>query len=491
MIVSSHMWGPGSSPGRQGSGSSVGRNVEPRPHVCRNGGPPAGWISAVCGVALVLLSAHPATQAPPTIVLDHVRLIDGTGAAARENMRVTIRGDRIEQVEPATTAEQVRLKPDPTSEHAGDRPPGPPAASKPVEVVDLTGKTVIPGLIDLHFHMEDDPRLAIRQLVNGVTTFREPGEWIESFDVLRALIAREQLPGPRMALAGPHIDGERPAYPADAYVARDPDEARVAAETNIAGGAEAIKIYFRLPLASAKAVIDVCHAHHVPCVAHLEIEDARQMLAAGLDGIEHITSFGTSVVPRIRAERYRQQVLLDNSARRDGRYALFADADLDGPDAERLYEVLARTHPFVNPTLAVFEVRQGAPRDGAKRDPAVDLRGFDTMKRLTREVARHGARITLGGHSTVPFAGRAEAPWRELELMVDAGLTPLEALTAATGTGAASLYRSKDLGTIEAGKLADLAVLDRDPSTDIHAIRSVSRVMVGGRWVNREAYASW
>jgi imidazolonepropionase-like amidohydrolase len=407
-------------------------------------------------------------QTPPALVLDHVRLIDGTGAEPRENMRVTIRGDRIEQIEPASAA-----------------------TGTAAEVLDLTGRTVMPGLIDLHFHMEDDPRLAVRQLVNGVTTFREPGEWIESFDVLRTLLAREQLPGPRMALAGPHIDGERPAYPADAYVARDPDEARLAAETNIAGGAEAIKIYFRLPLASAKAVIDVCRAHHVPCVAHLEIEDARQMLAAGLDGIEHITSFGTSVVPRRRAEQYRQQVLLDNDARRDGRYALFADADPEGPDAQRLYDVLARTHPFVNPTLAVFEVGPGATREGAKLDPAVGVRGFDAMKRLTREVARHGARITLGGHSTAPFAARGEAPWRELELMVDAGLTPLEALTAATGTGAASLYRSRDLGTIETGKLADLVVLDRDPAADIRGIRSVSRVMVGGRWVNREAYASW
>ena len=75
--------------------------------------------------------------------------------------------------------------------------------------------------------------------------------------------------------------------------------------------------------------------------------------------------------------------------------------------------------------------------------------------------------------------------------MVAAGLTPLEALTAATGTGAASLHRSADLGTLEPGKLADVIVLDRDPSADIHAIRSVGRVMVGGRWIDRERYLAW
>ena len=113
------------------------------------------------------------------------------------------------------------------------------------------------------------------------------------------------------------------------------------------------------------------------------------------------------------------------------------------------------------------------------------------MKRLTHEAFRRGARITLGGHSTVPFADRGEAPWRELELLVEAGMTPLEALTAATATSAASMHRLQDLGTLEAGKLADLVVLQRDPSADIHAIRTVDRVMLGGKWVDVQRYRSW
>jgi imidazolonepropionase-like amidohydrolase len=224
----------------------------------------------------------------------------------------------------------------------------------------------------------------------------------------------------------------------------------------------------------------------------LEILDARDLLRAGLDGIEHITSFGTSVVSFRRAEKYRQAVLADNSARSDGRYALFAEADLAGAEAQRLYQVLERTHPFVNPTLAVFEVRAGAKREGSKQDPAIDLKGYAQMKALTLAAFQHGARITLGGHSTVPFAGRGEAPWRELELLVESGLTPLQALTAATSTSAASLGRpGAELGAIVPGKLADLLVLSQDPSRDIHAIRSVERVMSGGRWVDLARYRSW
>jgi imidazolonepropionase-like amidohydrolase len=408
------------------------------------------------------------SAATAVLVLDHVRVIDGTGAPPRDDMRVVVRGDRIESVGPVTA--------------------GVPAGATRL---DLAGRVVMPGLIDLHFHIEKDPKLAVRQLANGVTSFRDPGQWIDQFDPLKDIMRQEHLPGPRMSLAGPHIDGEHPAYPADAYVARDPEEARLAAEHNVADGATALKIYFRLPLASAIAVVRVCQAHGIPCTAHLEILDARDLLLAGLDGIEHITSFGTSVVPWRRAEQYRQAVLLNNDARRDGRYAMFADANLAGPEARRLYEVLERTHPFVNATLAVFEVRAGAKREDAAQDPAIDLKGYGVMKQLTLEAFRHGARLTLGGHSTVPFAGRGEAPWRELELLVDAGLTPIQALTAATATSAASLHRSQDLGTIEAGKLADLIVLRQDPSRDIHAIRSVERVLANGAWVDVARYRSW
>jgi imidazolonepropionase-like amidohydrolase len=431
----------------------------------------SAWSVVAAATSIIGGDVGVRAQPAPVIVLDHVRLIDGTGADPRDDMRIVVRGDRIVSVAPARDA----------------------AADIPADAarVDLAGRVVMPGLIDLHFHIEKDPRLAIRQLANGVTSFRDPGQWIEQFEPLREIMQREHLSGPRMSLAGPHIDGERPAYPADSYVARDPEEARLAAEHNIADGATSLKIYFRLPLASAQAVVRVCQAHHVPCTAHLEIVDARDLLTAGLDGIEHITSFGTSVVPWRRAEQYRQTVLQNNDSRRDGRYALFANAELAGAEAQKLYAVLARTHPFVNPTLAVFEVRQGVPRKGSTVDPAVDLKGFAAMKQLTLEAFRHGARLTLGGHSEVPFAGRGEAPWREIELLVEAGLTPLQALTAATSTSAASLNRAADLGTIESGKLADLIVLAQDPSRDIHAIRGVERVMTGGAWVDIARYRTW
>ena len=110
------------------------------------------------------------------MVLDNVRLIDGSGAAPIESGRIVITGGRITAIGPAATT---------TAPAAAER-------------VDLSGKTVIPGLIDLHFHIENDPRLALRQLSHGVTAFRDPGQWNEKFVELRRMVAADGLPGPRI-----------------------------------------------------------------------------------------------------------------------------------------------------------------------------------------------------------------------------------------------------------------------------------------------------
>ena len=421
-------------------------------------------------IVLVALATVTAGQAPKPLVLDHVRLIDGTGGAPVDDGRIVLSGDRVTAAGPAATT------PAPSgSEH-----------------VDLTGKTVIPGLIDLHFHIENDPRMALRQLANGITSFRDPGQWNEKFVELRRMVAADGLAGPRIFTTGPHIDGENPAYPADSVVARDPEEARRHAETSVAQGATALKIYFRLPLASAKVVVDVCHAHRIPCTAHLEILDARELIGAGLHGIEHITSFGISLVPRVTAEAYRQAVLRNNDARRDGRYRVFADDDLDGPEAAALYAVLRQRRPWVDATLAVFERREDKPAEGTTAEMSkIMAAGFAKMKQLTGRVAREGGRVVMGGHTEVPFAARGEAPWRELELLVESGLTPLQAITAATSTAAGFLYRERELGTLRPGFHADLVVLRDNPAADIAAVRTVERVMVAGRWVEVDKYRGY
>jgi hypothetical protein len=203
---------------------------------------------------LVLLASLALTLAqPPTVVvLDGARLVDGTGRPPIENARIVIERDRIISAGPA----------------------GDVAVPRGAERVDLAGRTVLPGLVDVHFHLGNappNPALALLQLANGVTSFRDPGQWDEANEGLRAVIETDGLHGPRIHVAGPHIDGPGPTpYPRDAVVARDAEEARMFAERAIAQGATAIKIYFRLPLGSARAVIDVCRARGVISTEHLE-----------------------------------------------------------------------------------------------------------------------------------------------------------------------------------------------------------------------------
>jgi hypothetical protein len=159
-------------------------------------------------LALATMAALPAAvgarQPPRPLVLDNVRIVDGTGARPIEQGRLVIAGERIAAIGPADTV----------------------TAPADAERLDLAGRTITPGLIDLHFHIENDPKMALRQLSHGVTAFRDPGQWDEKFVALRKMLADEGLAGPRIFTAGPHIDGERPAYPDDAVVARDATEAR-------------------------------------------------------------------------------------------------------------------------------------------------------------------------------------------------------------------------------------------------------------------------
>jgi hypothetical protein len=423
---------------------------------------------AILLLAVSFLDAQPRTaDRRRALVLENLTLIDGTGAAPVTDARIVIEGERI---------------------RAAGRVNGPNAAER----VDLGGATVLPGLIDAHLHIEKDPKLVLRQLAYGVTSFRDPGQWMEAFEPLKALMSADRLPGPRFSMCGPHIDGENPAYPLDSYVARDPEAARRQAERAIAGGATAVKIYFRLPLESALAVIEVCRKRRVVSTAHLEIVDARDLLRGGLNGLEHITSFAVSLMPPREAEKYRQAVLQDNTARTEGRYRVFASLNLDGPEARDLFDVVRKTRPFIDATLAVFEVR---PPPGDKRFPPefqeVAVKGFAQMKQLTLLLHRNGGRVVLGGHTNVRFAGRGEAPLRELELLVESGLTPMEAIQAATLNGAQFLFRDKDLGSIENGKLADLIVMPGDPLKDISAVRRVERVMIGGTWIDIAKYRSY
>lgn len=392
----------------------------------------------------------PAANKPLAIV--GVQLIDGLGGPPVKDAAVVVQGGVI-------VSSGVR-----TAVTVPDN----------AEVIHGAGLTLLPGLIDAHFHIDNDNGLPSLYLAHGITSVRDPGQWIEAYDAVRQ--SGQQIP--RLFLAGPHLDNSPPAYPADSIIVRDAEETRLAVNRFIDQGASVIKVYFRLPLALIRIATETAHERGIPVTSHLEIVDAADAIRAGVDGIEHVTSFGTALLPPRDAEKYRQAVLADNNARREGRYKVWSEIDLASPRVAPLLELIVSRKVFISPTLAVFE-----RRPGDENTNEMHTRGFSQMLKFVGMAKRQGAHVVVGSHSSVPHAPRGWAFQREMELLVESGLTPMEAILAATSENA-RFFRIEDrLGTIAKGKLADLVLVEGDPIKDIGAMRRVKMVMLNGQWV--------
>lgn len=384
-------------------------------------------------------------------------LIDGRGGLPIPDATVVWRGSKIVAAGPRATV----------------------AIPGDASVMNVAGLTILPGLIDAHFHTSDEPA-NIRNtpplfLSHGVTTLREPGRPIAVYDP----VFKAEAPMPRLFLTGPHFDQSPPAWPNNAVIIPSPDEARKAVDRYVAQGASAIKVYYRLPLDSIEATCAQAHQHRIPVTAHLELVDADAAIRAGLDGIEHVTSFGTLLAEPQAAEEFRQAVARDNEARQNGRYRLWADLDLDrSPRVAPLIKLMVERRIWFCPTLATFERRDGDRGAGLHH-----VRGFENMLKFVGLCHRAGVPIVVGSHT---FASHAEFGWayqRELELLVEAGLSPLAAIAAGTGENARFLGCAERLGTIEPGRQADLVLVSGEPHADIKAMYKVRNVILNGNWV--------
>ncbi|MEX2302496.1 MAG: hypothetical protein WD733_16255, partial [Bryobacterales bacterium] len=287
------------------------------------------------------------------LLIQNTTIIDGTGHAAQPGMQLLVSGNRIERIGPAGSF----------------------SAPAGTLTIDATGKTVVPGFFDAHFHIADDVTLVPAFVARGITSARDPGAWMELFEPVKKWQREHNVPAPRLFLCGPHLDGPGPAYPTDSVVILSPPEARRVVQKQVEQGATAIKVYFRLPVESIHAATYEAHRLGVPVTAHLEIIDPRDAVEAGIDGIEHITSLGIALIPPMEAERYRQAILKDNNARRDGRYQMWAGIDPESPQALELARFLAKHGTYVDPNLAVFERQPGDKEENIE----VQAKGFRNM----------------------------------------------------------------------------------------------------------------
>ena len=415
------------------------------------------------------------------VALTHVRVIDGTGAPARADQTVIVRDGRIAQIGAAAAV----------------------AVPSGARVLDLTGKSVIPGLVMVHEHLfyptgpgvygnvaESFVRL---YLAGGVTSMRTGGNMNGYGDIgLARSIARGEKPGPWIDATAPYLEG--PGLGLDQiHELTGPDDARRMVDFWADAGATSFKVYMHITRAELGAAVAEAHRRGLKVTGHLCSVTYREAASLGIDNLEHGFFVSTDFVPNKQPDVCPGQ----NTG-----LATIATLTPDSARVRDLIKFLVDHHVAITSTLTVFETftpGRPMPRGLDVLDPILreqfEQRYAATQRDTTRRFeaifaharALEVAFMRAGGlllSGTDPTGGGGVVPGfsnqRELELLVESGLTPLEAIKVGTLNGATYLGRAKDVGSIARGKQADLVVIDGDPSTNIADVEHVEMVFRDG-----------
>ena len=317
-------------------------------------------------------------------------------------------------------------------------------------------------------------------IAHGVTGARDLGGDLKQLDRWRDEIARGVRVGPRIFRAGPYVDGPKDGMPADraaaTLIVKTPDEARRAVSTLKQSGVDLIKIHNALPRDAFFALMEEARKQRLPVAVHLPRTGIRSEEAsdAGVRSLEHTENLIESVV---FADPLRKKGDLD---------ALNEFAD---EKAAEVFARFARNGTFYTPTLIAY---QEAIRMREKTNPAsaaARKKIFPRFRQLVGLMQRSGVRLLAASDFAWPDLTLRPgiSLHDELELLLEAGLTPVQALQAATVNAARSLNVADKLGTIEKGKIADLALLDANPLADIANTRKIRAVVIGGKLIEKTA----
>lgn len=401
----------------------------------------------------------PKSKSP--LVLLGATLIDIKGKPSIPNSAVVIEGDRIVAAGPRA---QI-------------------AIPKGATIVDASGKYLLPGLWDMHSHFYQ-VEFGPTYLAAGITTARDVGNEFEFGTALRDAAKERRGLGPRMLLAG-YIDGKNDGHSFDVQV-DTPEAARAAVQRYKNAGFEQIKIRDHVKLEILKVITAEAHRLGMTVTGHVpEGMNALQAVEAGMDQLNHINYVATGFVP--------------NSGLPHGQPPL--SLDLESADSKQALRLFKERGTVIDPTMAVLELmtrptnvaietfEPGAAKvapelveqiakKGAPPEAAAQVRdAIATLLKIIGALHRAGIPIVAGTDVGAP----GHTLHRELELYVKAGLTPLEALQTATLVPACVMRQENEVGTIEAGKRADIIILDANPLDNISNIRKIRFVVTQGR----------
>jgi len=428
------------------------------------------------------------------VVLQHVRVIDGTGRAAIEDQDVIIEHGRIASVRASAEA----------------------PAAEGTTILDLRGYSVMPGIVGMHNHLyyiaepdrssqgSSEPPVLLPQMMfsaprlylgGGVTTMRTTGSVEPYADLnLKREIDEGKLPGPHIDATGPYLEGAH-SYFIQMHELSSPEEARQMVGYWADRGVTSFKAYMNITRAELKAAIDEAHKRGIKVTGHLCSVTYPEAAELGIDDLEHGFFVNTQLDPGKKPDECSASM---------GDYTL-EHMDPNGAEAKALIETLVKHHVAITSTLPVFE-------DGVPGRPPLRQATLEVMSPQARE-AYFYARSQQANHQ---WSGKAAAflkrdmelerafsaagglllagpdptgdggvvpgfgDQREIELLVEAGFSPVEAIQIATLNGAIYLGKQDQIGSIVAGKNADLVIIKGDPATTISDIEKVELVFKDG-----------
>jgi imidazolonepropionase-like amidohydrolase len=370
------------------------------------------------------------------------------------------------------------------------------------QVVEGRGKYLMPGLADMHAHLIREEDLLL-YVARGVTTVRNM--WGAPVHLAwRERIARGGLVGPTIVTAGPIVDGENPTHDGS-LVVRNAQEAQEAVALHQRAGYDFVKIYSDLPLPAFEALVAAARSAGLPVAGHVPrpVGMARAALG-GQRSIEHLSAFSEAIQkddsPVLgkfdRASRARKLDFID-----EGRIAPLVDQIR----ASGAWVCPTRVVWSVNDSPAAMKQRLARPEmkyvgrfdvaiweselDRSAEQVAADARGNAFGDRILEALHRGHANLLVGTDTANPFVVPGYSVHEELALFVRAGLTPYEALSAATRR-AAEFLGQNDVGTIAVGKRADLLLLEGNPLVDVRETERIAGVMARGRWLGKPDLAA-
>jgi imidazolonepropionase-like amidohydrolase len=394
-------------------------------------------------------------------------VIDGTGSAPKPHAVVIVNGNKIVDVLNNDTK-----YPDYYSH-------------QPVSVLNLTGKYIIPGLFDMHAHVAGVLKNSYNQtksenmlkmlLANGVTTIRNPGGPTEQSVALKENVTTGKIKGPRIFTAGRLINDPQIPIPFVEKQVKTEQEVRQEVRLQAASGVDYIKLYVGLSPNLVRAAIDEAHHDGIKVIGHLYLTSWTYAAKLGIDALTH----GIPVSPYL-LPKDKQRIFIENSLGPFDHFLWLSLVNLNSSSTEinEMIKSLVTHKVPIDPTLDIYEAML--------KDDKKDQFLWTKVLRLTKMMYDNGVEVLSG--TDIPNFGLVpgESLHHELELLVEAGISPLDVIKIAARNGADALGILDKVGTIEHGKEADMIVLRASPIYDISNTKKIEAIIDDGKLVDRE-----